>query len=146
VRHGLRILVPYKDGDNWSIRGVVNPSKEERTAAKAALAQAREGITVGGVKYFPEAGLLGGGKHGLSWTEGPARAKDTGNPQGKFGSVADVNYAAQQASTLGPRKDGTFPLPAGHSCIMYMPDGSTGKPTQVFVKVYESGKVHAYPL
>ena len=38
-----------------------------------------------------------------------------------------------------------FTLPPEHSSIVYMPDGTTIPATQVFVKVYPNGKVHAYP-
>jgi hypothetical protein len=56
----------------------------------------------------------------------------------------------RQASTLGPGAEGFFPLPAGHSSIVYKLD-ATGNVIQVpanriFVKVRADGTVHAYPL
>ncbi|GHI35607.1 hypothetical protein [Streptomyces violascens] len=103
------------------------------------------GIEVNGQKYKPEAPLLKGAKHGIDWTEGPARASKEAKPQGKFGSPADVHYATERAADLGPGKTGFFKLPEGHHCIEYMPDGTTRTPNALFVKVYPNGKVHAYP-
>ncbi|MGW2819368.1 hypothetical protein [Streptomyces sp. NPDC001415] len=103
------------------------------------------GIEVNGQKYKPEAPLLKGAKHGIDWTEGPARASKEAKPQGKFGSPADVHYATERAAELGPGKTGFFKLPKGHHCIEYMPDGTTRTPNALFVKVYPNGKVHAYP-
>jgi len=145
IRYRLTSLEPYQDVGFWAVRGTINPTKEQRTARRAELKKAREGVTVGGVNYYPEANLLGSGKHGLDWTEGRSRAKDSGNPQGQFGSIADVNFAVERASELGPNKNGTFPLPPGHTCRVYKVDGTVEAATEVFVKVYEDGKVHAYP-
>ncbi|MEV7543059.1 hypothetical protein AB0O29_11080, partial [Streptomyces sp. NPDC089915] len=103
------------------------------------------GIEVNGVKYKPEAPLLKGAKHGIDWTEGPARASKEDKAQGRFGTPADVHYATERAAELGPGKTGFFKLPEGHGCIEYLPDGTTRIPNALFVKVYASGKVHAYP-
>ncbi|WP_052680551.1 hypothetical protein [Streptomyces sp. NRRL F-4428] len=103
------------------------------------------GIEVNGQKYKPEAPLLKGAKHGIDWTEGPARASKEAKPQGKFGTPADVQYATERAADIGPGKTGFFKLPEGHGCIEYMPDGTTRTPNSLFVKVYPNGKVHAYP-
>ncbi|MEU9101800.1 hypothetical protein [Streptomyces sp. NPDC048361] len=103
------------------------------------------GIEVNGQKYKPEAPLLKGAKHGIDWSEGPARASKEAKPQGKFGTPADVHYATERAAELGPGKTGFFRLPRGHGCIEYMPDGTTRIPNALFVKVYPNGKVHAYP-
>ncbi|MGO4759331.1 hypothetical protein AB4212_63745, partial [Streptomyces sp. 2MCAF27] len=96
--------------------------------------------------YKPEAPLLRGGKHGLDWSEGTARAIKDGRPQGRFGSAADVKYATERGAELGPGKEGFFRLPNGHNCVEYLPDGTTRTPNSIFVKVYPNGKVHAYPL
>ncbi|MCX5587962.1 hypothetical protein [Streptomyces erythrochromogenes] len=103
------------------------------------------GIEVNGQKYKPEAPLLKGAKHGIDWTEGPARASKEAKPQGKFGTPADVQYATERAADIGPGKTAFFKLPEGHGCIEYMPDGTTRTPNSLFVKVYPNGKVHAYP-
>ncbi|MEW2585755.1 hypothetical protein [Streptomyces virginiae] len=103
------------------------------------------GIEVNGQKYKPEAPLLKGAKHGIDWTEGPARASKEAKPQGKFGTPADVQYATERAADIGPGRTGFFKLPEGHGCIEYMPDGTTRTPNSLFVKVYPNGKVHAYP-
>ncbi|MFE5622052.1 hypothetical protein ACFQ8S_08310 [Streptomyces virginiae] len=103
------------------------------------------GIEVNGQKYKPEAPLLKGAKHGIDWTEGPARASKEAKPQGKFGTPADVQYATERAADIGPGRTGFFKLPEGHGCIEYMPDGTTRTPNSLFVRVYPNGKVHAYP-
>ncbi|MFJ3882872.1 hypothetical protein ACIPW5_36150 [Streptomyces sp. NPDC090077] len=103
------------------------------------------GVEFNGQKFKPEAPLLKGAKHGIDWTEGPARASKEMKPQGKFGTPADVHYATVRAAELGPGKTGFFKLPEGHGCIEYMPDGTTRTPNALFVKVYPNGKVHAYP-
>ncbi|MEU1627007.1 hypothetical protein ABZ746_17140 [Streptomyces sp. NPDC020096] len=109
------------------------------------VAQVSKGIEKDGQKYKPERALLKGTKHGIDWTEGPQRAKLSNNPQGRFGSPADVNFATEKASELGPGKEGFFKLPEGNDCIEYMPDGSIRKPNALFVKVRPDGTVHAYP-
>ncbi|MFC0598339.1 hypothetical protein [Streptomyces palmae] len=70
-----------------------------------------------GQKYNPEAPLLKTGKHGVDWSEGPARAIKDGRPQGQFGSAADVQYAAERGAELGPNNTGFFRLPEGHNCV-----------------------------
>ncbi|MDZ8055684.1 MAG: DUF4157 domain-containing protein [Aulosira sp. ZfuVER01] len=120
--------------------------KALKEAAKLEKAIVEEGITKGSQHYFPEKNLTGSGKHGLDWTEGPSRAIDTGNPQGKFGSLEDVHFAVEKGADLGAGSEGFFNLPDGHSSIVYMPDGSIVPANQIFVKVYPSGKIHAYPL
>lgn len=97
-------------------------------------------------KIFAERKLFGSGKHGLKWKEGPARAKKTGKPQGQFGSKSDIDFAVQKGGEIGLRKTGTFDLPKDHSSLVHMPDGTVMPAKKVFVKVYPSGKVHAYPL
>src|SRR5262249_41448446 len=52
-----------------------NTAKRETSLEKEAMAQLKEGIERGGVHFYPEEPLLTSGKHGLEWTEGPARAK-----------------------------------------------------------------------
>ncbi|CAN5908827.1 hypothetical protein BH23GEM7_BH23GEM7_23990 [soil metagenome] len=106
------------------------------------------GIRRGGTRYRPEPDLLGSGRHGLEWKDSNAtkRAQDTGNPQGKFGSVQDVQYAVDRAADLGPGNQGFFPLPADNRSRIFMPDGSVQPATRIFVLVRRDGSVHAYPL
>ncbi|WP_228055720.1 putative Ig domain-containing protein [Lusitaniella coriacea] len=104
------------------------------------------GILVHNADYFAERALLGSRKHGLNWTEGPARAKKEGIPQGQFRSKEDIDFAVDKARGLGKGNQDIFDLPANNSSIVHMPDGTTVPATKVFVKVYPSGKVHAYPL
>ncbi|WP_249028342.1 RHS repeat-associated core domain-containing protein [Saccharopolyspora spinosa] len=108
--------------------------------------EVRKGVERDGTTYKPEAGLLGAKKHGLDWTEGPARATKENKPQGQFGSPDDVEFAVQKGAELGKNNHGVFPLPEGHGNIEHLPGGGTRTPNAIFVKVYESGKVHAYPF
>lgn len=106
----------------------------------------KRGITRGGQRYFAEANLTGSGKHGINWTEGHARAIKDKKPQGQFNSINDIEYAVQRGADIGIGQQRIFPLPSGHTCIVHMPDGTAKPATQLYVKVYPSGKVHAYPL
>ncbi|MEU8124661.1 hypothetical protein AB0C21_38620 [Spirillospora sp. NPDC049024] len=110
------------------------------------LEEVGKGFERDGLKYKPEAGLLATKKHGVDWSQGPARAIEQNQPQGRFGSAADVQYATERGAELGPSKKGFFRLPEGHDCVEYHPDGTTSIPDSLFVKVYRTGKVHAYPL
>ncbi|MFC4033918.1 hypothetical protein ACFO3J_20885 [Streptomyces polygonati] len=149
-------------GGDWSgtetSKGEPEPISEEdqarHTQRKSELsglnrtkqvAEVRSGVTENGQKYKPEGNALKGGKHGIDWNEGPQRAKQTGNPQGKFGSPADVDYAVRKAAQLGPEKQGFFDLPPDNDCVEYLPDGTTRKPNALYVKVRPDGTVHAYP-
>ncbi len=118
--------------------------------AQVVFAAAKKHPVGGGSssRRFPEKRLLGSKKHGIYWQEGPSRARQTGNPQGKFGSVNDVNWVVEQSYNIPAGSDGYAPIPNGmpHDMIVYMPDGTTVNPTQVFIKVYPSGKVHAFPV
>lgn len=118
----------------------------EGLSTRKQAEEVAKGVERGGQKYKPEAPLLRGGKHGIDWSEGPARAIKHGRPEGRFGSPADVKYATERGAELGPNKDGFFRLPEGHTCVEYLPDGTTRTPNSIFVKVYPNGKVHAYPL
>ncbi|MEQ9380164.1 MAG: hypothetical protein RJP95_04830 [Pirellulales bacterium] len=82
----------------------------------------------------------------MKWTEGLARAIKTGKPQGQFGSMADVKWTVEQAHRIAPGAHATIRLPAGHSSIVHSPDGTVRSATSVFIKVYNNGKVHAYPF
>ena len=93
-----------------------------------------------------EKALLGSKKHGVHWTEGSARAKKTGKPQGQFQSELDVDFAVSRAENLQPGTHGVFDLPRGHSSVVHRPDGSTVPASKVWVRRNSSGTVHAYPL
>ena len=89
--------------------------------------------------------------HGYKWSDNDAikRASDTGNPQGRFGSKEDVEYAIEQAQDLkiGERK--LIEAPAGSKNEIIMPDGSIENATHIFVEVKPSGKtgsIHAFPV
>ncbi|MDI5962037.1 hypothetical protein [Streptantibioticus silvisoli] len=109
------------------------------------IAEVRKGVTVDGKTYKPEGEALSGKTHGIDWNEGPQRVKKTGNPQGRFGSPADVDFAVRKGAELGPGKQGFFDLPPDNDCIEYMPDGTMQKPNALYVKVRPNGTVHAYP-
>ena len=148
-------------GGDWSTpeEGGSSPVSEEDQAAytqrrtdqsglskNKQIAEVKKGTEADGQKYKPEGALLRGAKHGIDWNEGPQRATTSGKPQGKFGSPADVDFATQKASQLGPGKEGFFELPPDNDCVEYLPDGTTRKPNAIFVKVRPDGTVHAYPL
>ncbi|MHC3819471.1 hypothetical protein [Streptomyces sp. DT9] len=124
---------------------VKSQSELKGLSRKKQIDMVGRGIEFNGQKYKPEAPLLKGAKHGIDWTEGPARASKEAKPQGQFGTPADVQYATERAADLGPGKTGFFKLPEDHGCIEYLPGGKTRKPNSLFVKVYPNGKVHAYP-
>ncbi|WP_339154927.1 hypothetical protein [Actinomadura luteofluorescens] len=125
-----------------------NQSKQrlDGLGRRKQLEEVGKGFERDGQEYKPEAALLGTRKHGVGWSEGTARAIDQNRPQGQFGSAADVQYATECGAELGPNKEGFFRLPEGHDCIEYLPDGKTGTPDSIFVKVRPNGVVHAYPL
>jgi hypothetical protein len=119
---------------------------------RAAATSAARGASVGAAHVddvmvrFAERGLMGSSKHGVKWTEGAARAKSTGISQGQFGSKADVDWVVHQSHRVAPGSNATVPLPAGHTSYVHLPGGGTAPANQAFIKVYPSGKVHAYPL
>lgn len=93
-----------------------------------------------------EAKYLKSGKHGLKWKEGSSLAKTTKIPQGKWGAIEDLEFAASKASTLKAGKGEYFQLPAGHKSIVYMPDGSIKNATHIWVRNNGTGTFHGYPL
>lgn len=109
---------------------------------------AKVGVRKAGTRFRPEPALLGKGKHGVEWDvrDAKTRAEKTGDPQGKFGSLGDVQFAVDRAAALGAGKEGIFPLPANNQSVVIMPDGTQVKATRVYVKVRSDGSVHAYPL
>ena len=95
----------------------------------------------------PEASASGTKKHGLKWKEGPARAKDTGNPQGQWGNKSDIGFATEKAKTLEVGKDGYFKLPEGHSSKVHLPNGTTVNAEYIWVRHNKNGKTwHGYPM
>jgi hypothetical protein len=110
------------------------------------------GIVRNGVRYKPEPDLLGKNKHGLEWEEGPRRLAKEKNPQGRFGSLADIQFAVDRAAELGVGREGFFDLPVGNSSFVYKYKDDviggeviTVPARRVFVKVRDNGMVHAYP-
>jgi hypothetical protein len=93
-----------------------------------------------------EAKYLKGGKHGVKWTEGGALAKSTGTPQGQWGSIKDLEFAGKKAGALKAGEGAYFELPAGHTSIVHLPDGSIEKATHIWVRNNGSGTFHGYPL
>ena len=93
----------------------------------------------------PEAGLTGSRKHGVNWTEGPARARSTGNPQGQW-AESDLEYATNMANSLEPGQSAYFDLPEGSESIVHMPDGSVVNANSIWVRNNGTGTWHGYPL
>jgi hypothetical protein len=120
-----------------------------RETARLERRLAAEGVIRGGMRYYPEESLLGSGKHGLDWQEGRARLIHEGKPQGQFGSPRDVHYAVEQAATLGPGGERSFPLLSDSRSTVWVSRGGTVQQVPahgVWVKVYPGGKVHAFPV
>lgn len=99
----------------------------------------------GSPRLRPEKKYYGSKKHGIEWTEGPATARSTGKPQGQWGGEADLNFAAERASTLKPGEGGWFDLPEDHSSVVYMPNGETIPATRIWVRNNGTGTFHGYP-
>jgi hypothetical protein len=118
----------------------------DKRMAKVQRSIVGEGVEAGGRNFFPEQGLLEGGKHGIEWTEGPARAISDGKPQGQFANVAEVDEAVRMGPNVTDPEGQIFPWPGQHQSFVWLQDGSRVPATQLYVKVYPSGKVHAYPL
>ena len=123
-----------------------------KDAARLEAQLSKKGLVKDGVRYKPEEALFGNKKHGLDWPEDLAKKRliETGNPQGQFGSPADIHFSTQKASELGPGGEGFFNLPGGHSSFVYK-IGDSGEivkvpANRIFVKVRANGRVHAYPL
>ena len=93
----------------------------------------------------PEAAVTGSKKHGVNWTEGPARAIKEGKPQGQW-AASDLDYATEMASTLKPRESAVFDLPEGSQSIVHMPDGTTQPATKMWLRNNGTGTWHGYPM
>ena len=93
----------------------------------------------------PESKLLRGGKHGVTWTEGLARAIDTGDPQGQW-AAADLEYATEMANTLKPGEFAIFDLPPGSSSIVYTPEGDIVAAVKFWIRNNGTGTWHGYPM
>ena len=112
-----------------------------------------KGIVRNGVRYKAEPDLLGNNKHGLGWEGRPRRLAETKNPQGRFGSLADIQFAVDRAAQLGVGREDFLDLPMGNSSFVYkykddIIDGEviTVLARRVYVKVRNNGVVHADPL
>ncbi len=96
-------------------------------------------------KVRPESGITGRKKHGVNWTEGPARAKSTGTPQGQW-AQSDLEYATEMANKLLPGESRYFDLPEGSKSIVHMPDGTTQYATRMWIRNNGTGTWHGYPM
>lgn len=105
-------------------------------------------------------GQPGNGKHGPAWTDADAFARANkrfasaplGQPQGRFGSVAEVQEAMKLAEYVCPGASYWFPLPQPSHSLVFFPDMSSIRPaTHVWVQVDAQPDlqgnyiVHAYP-
>ncbi|XXY54988.1 RHS repeat-associated core domain-containing protein [Sorangium sp. So ce269] len=118
-----------------SVKGAGQVGKAGRMAGATQAAR--------GLK--PEAKYLRGGKHGLTWTEGPAEAMKTGKAQGQWGSKADLDFAAQKAASLKPGEGAYFDLPPGSSSVVHRPDGKTVPATRIWVRNNGTDTFHGAP-
>lgn len=94
----------------------------------------------------PEKGYLEHGKHGIHWTEGAANAKGLRKPQGQWGSVVDLEFAAQKAATLKVREYAIFDLPKGHQSFVWRVDGTKGPANRIWVRNNGTGTFHGFPM
>jgi hypothetical protein len=72
-------------------------------------------------------------------------ASKEGIPQGRWGSVADLDYAGQQAGKLKPGEGAWFDFQPGHSSVVYRPNGTTVSATRFWVRNNGTGTFHGYP-
>ncbi len=93
----------------------------------------------------PEAAITGSKKHGVNWTEGPARAIKEGKPQGQW-AASDLDYATEMAGTLKPKESAIFDLPEGAQSVVYMPDGTVQQATRMWIRNNGTGTWHGYPM
>jgi hypothetical protein len=125
---------------------LVNQVASDAARLEKKLTEA--GIVKDGIRYKPEPDLLGNNLHGLDWDGGPARLAKQDNPQGKFGSLQDIQFAVDKASELGPGGKDFFELPEGSSSVVYKYSESgeiiTVPAKKVFVLVRDNGMVHSY--
>ena len=116
--------------------------KVTKSLDKLEDAATRQGVTVGNVRFYPEAQYLTTGKHGVQWKEGKVLAAG-GTAQGQFGSAADVDLgvqmAARNAATI-PADGATLPIVGRHSMVVHMPNGDTVPATSLYVKIYPEAK------
>ncbi|MFA7483454.1 MAG: hypothetical protein WC314_23320 [Vulcanimicrobiota bacterium] len=105
---------------------------------KKALREAMQSVR-------PEASLYKGKKHGVKWTQGPARAKNTGLPQGQWSQDA-LEYANNFAQGVKPGRDGAyFDLPSDLGAVVHMPNGDVIPATRMWIRNNGTGTWHGYP-
>lgn len=93
----------------------------------------------------PEVAVAGSKKHGIKWKEGPARAKNTEDPQGQW-AKEDLDFATEKANTLEPGKSDCFDLPDGSKSIVHMPDETILPTTKIWIRNNGTGTWHGYPM
>lgn len=121
-------------------------TKEEESDDEPAYEKKEKEEQEASSDYYPEDKLYTTGKHGIQWKEARSRMKLDGLPQGKFGSKADVDFLIPCAKLVGLNSVGFFELYSGHTCTVLTLDQKVLPAEIVFVKVYENGKIHGYPL
>lgn len=104
-----------------------------------------QSLTPDALRLFIDRDLEGSGKHGITWKEGPARAIKTNQPQGQFLTQGDLERVRELAADVDRALGQTFAFPDNESTV-YLPDGREVPATEVYIKVYANGKIHAYPL
>jgi hypothetical protein len=118
---------------------------------KMELDMTERGVLAGGKRITPEAELISDGTHGINWPDAEVKARvlATGNPQGRFASVADVQYAVRQGAIIGPGAEGHVAIPSFNTSRYYTVDAAGNlvphTPNSYFIKVRPNGEVHAFP-
>ena len=87
-------------------------------------------------------------RHGWNWSDADAKARavDTGNPQGRWGSKPDADYAMEQSRYLQRGETTVIDAPPGSNNVLFNPDGTVVPAPRIFIMVRESGVVHAFPV
>ena len=143
----IAILVTRKLSKMVGGRKPASPTPSiKSTGLKGISSKAASAVRGGANSLKPEGGYLAGKKHGLKWKEGHARAKATGDPQGQWGSKADLEFAGQKAYGLKKGVFEDFELPKNHNSVVHFPDGTTKAATHIRVSNNGTGTFHGYPI
>ncbi len=125
-----------------------SPEDFEEVAKKLTIEEVKKGVVKDGITYFPESDLYSNGKHGINWTEGPARLINEGKNQGQFKTLEDIHDAVKRASLLKLGEEDVVQDWSNNSIVWIMNENGniiSTKATRLYIKVYPSGKVHAFP-
>ena len=84
-------------------------------------------------------------RYDFTWQGGPALAKQTGKPIGRFGSRDDIDWVMSESKRIPAGKSRLVKLPAKHDAVVHLPDGRSVKASWALIKVIGDGRVYAFP-